>query len=600
MFCTRCGKEAIEGSAFCTGCGAKLDHGDESAESVVAPAGTNSADADSAPADTVEAGSAASDFSGADPASTSTLDSELVMAELSDTDSAMMGPTEEASPEGKASRKKKGLIGGIIGIAAAVIVVVVVVVYNTFFISYTIDEEHFPDETLRSQVAEQADQDGDGVLSDDETAAVENLSITGASSLDGLDIFPNLHSVTLQGEQMAKADLQGFSELRSVSAKDCKNLTELDLSSSDKVESIDVTGTSVSELDLAGKSGLILIACDNKVVLKNLDDTPLHEYWVVESYKASDPSSAHAPDVKATYDERGNLVKLVSNHVQAGTTTYTYAYDDKDRCISTRLTGNNIDEAYKIAYNDKGLMTKAESTVNMGNGVSGPGTSEVVSYNDQGLPLTHDYIVNQGGASLEKLAYDKSGALTSIKEASVNETTYSMTNDDAGRMTSISYALGNGDPVAYKIGYNKAGRVAKVVKTSGANSVETAFAYDDKGRLTNATNRNIPAGQDLKYQLADISSTKFEYDANGNLVEVTPVRAGTGLVQSYSLTYKRLLTTRDEAPNFNFIDLSNPLAPHMNPLFWSMEAYLWPDNLAYQGSMKNVMAKVSPTTAENQ
>ena len=124
--------------------------------------------------------------------------------------------------------------------------------------------------------------------------------------------------------------------------------------------------------------------------------------------------------------------------------------------------------------------------------------------------------------------------------------------------------------------------------------------YDEQGHIVNAKRDVVvPAGQAIpKFQNASVSSTSFEYNAQGLLTKVTPTRSGQGVIQGYSLAYKRLLVVRESAPNFNFIDVSNPLSPEIRAEFWSIDSYLGSYNLPWMGSVKNIMALVSSVKQE--
>lgn len=506
----------------------------------------------------------------------------------------------------KAPQNKKLLIGVVVAIIA-VLIVVIFAVYNLFFAPYAINEKSFPDPVLRQSITMQFDPDGDGLITRDEARNVQNLTIEGATSVEGLGIFPNLTMLTLKGENLVSANVEGCSSLKQVTAPGCTHLTEMKLGSNRDLEILDLSGCPVTELDLSGAGKLTTLQCGNDVSLKNLDATPLHEYWVVESFKSDDSitPSAYSYDVKATYGERGNLAKLVVDNKQYGAQTYTYEYDEQNRCVLTKSSSSNSGANYpstgwKISYDENGRMTKAVEETNLNGYVNT--SSETIAYNDRGLPLTHEYIVGQGGASKETFAYDSSGVLTSMQVASVDDWTYTIGNDNAGRMTSIAVTAQHTSPrnQNYTLTYDSAGRIQKYAYSAEGSSVVQIMEYDEQGHLVNAKRSTSPSvnSSESKYKKADVTSTSFEYNAQGLLTKVTPSRSGMGVAEGYVIGYKRLLITRETVPNYNFISLADPLSPHFNPHFWSMDSYIGYSELPWMGSMKNIMATVSSTKQE--
>lgn len=503
----------------------------------------------------------------------------------------------------KAPQNKKLLIGVVVAIIA-VLIVVIFAVYNLFFAPYAINEKSFPDPVLRQSITMQFDPDGDGLITRDEARNVQNLTIEGATSVEGLGIFPNLAMLTLKGENLVSANVEGCSSLKQVTAPGCTHLTEMKLGSNRDLEILDLSGCPVTELDLSGAGKLTTLQCGNDVSLKNLDATPLHEYWVVESFKSDDSitPSAYSYEVKATYDERGNLAKLVVDNKQYGAQTYTYEYDEQNRCVSTKesaSSSSNSTSGWKISYDDEGRMVKASERVVSG-GIDRGESVQAVTYNEQGLPITNYFSLAQGTALHETLEYDFNGSLTSIRQPTDFGATFTVANDDAGRMTSIRVDTLADVPTMYSIAYDSSGHIVKVTGSTPYDNFTQTMEYDEQGHIVNAKRDVVvPAGQAIpKFQNASVSSTSFEYNAQGLLTKVTPTRSGQGVIQGYSLAYKRLLVVRESAPNFNFIDVSNPLSPEIRAEFWSIDSYLGSYNLPWMGSVKNIMALVSSVKQE--
>lgn len=567
MFCPKCGTELEEGISFCTSCGAEIQSASEGGGAVSSQVGVQN-----------------ENVAGGAPG-------------------AVVAQTQQPNTPKSPKRTKRTIAIGA-GVAV-VLVIAIVVVYNAFFAPYAIDENRFPDANLRSVISSQLDIDGDGVISRDEAASVENLVVSGASSIEGLEIFSNLKTLDVQGENLTSLDLEGCDSLKQVITQNCTHLDSVKLGNKPDLEVLDLQDSPVKELDVSGTTKLTTLQCDNFTELIGLDKTPLHEYWVVESveFDGSATPSAYCNNTTATYDARGNLTQLVVANEQYSTTTYTYEYDSQDRCISTKESyaraGSTQD--WKVTYNDKGLLTKAGYEGYSG-GMSMGESYEALTYNDQGLPLTQEYVVAQGGASTHTFSYDANGALTQMKDASVDEVTYTFESDDAGRMISMSgfTSPSSTTPSVYTMAYDAQGHLSRMVHSSEFSNFTQTMEYDDTGKLINVKRDSVlSAGESVpKYFEASVASTKFDYNDQGLLVKVTPTRSGNGIIQSYSIGYKRLLIARDSAPVANFLDLSDPLNPHITGTYWSIEEHLYADRLPWQTSMQNIMAKISPVKSE--
>ena len=109
--------------------------------------------------------------------------------------------------------------------------------------SVVINETNFPDPNLRERVAEY-DFDSDGVLSDEEIENCREIQAWGAKNLKGLEIFSNLETIILTGDE------ESYSSITSFDAKPFKNLgrfyiinyaiTSLDLTYSNNLWNVEV------------------------------------------------------------------------------------------------------------------------------------------------------------------------------------------------------------------------------------------------------------------------------------------------------------------------------------------------------------------------
>ncbi|MBQ7215573.1 MAG: hypothetical protein IJS39_06275 [Synergistaceae bacterium] len=165
-----------------------------------------------------------------------------------------------------------------------------------------IDETNFPDSIFRSHVSSSYDTDSNGYLSDEEIAAVTNISVfsMGISSLKGVEYFTALTSLYCDFNQLTELDVSKNTALTDLK---CYNnqLTELDVSKNiyltelwchdNKLTTLDVSNCAsldtlgcysnqLTELDVSKHTALTYLRCDNNKltvldVSKNTDLTHL-------------------------------------------------------------------------------------------------------------------------------------------------------------------------------------------------------------------------------------------------------------------------------------------------------------------------------------
>lgn len=539
MFCPKCGNQIEDGSAFCGKCGANVGQRGAAAPGETSPAGS---------------------------------------------------PSLQGMAAAKPFMTKTRLIAILLGFV--IVVVAILIVYTVFFAPYSIDEKRYPDPFLRQAITLQADTDRDGKISRDEAKAVVTLNIEGATSIQGLDIFPNLETLGLSGDALTSVDVKGCKVLKTLTAPNCTSLTTVTLGSNGNLETLDLEKCPVGELDLGGCEKLTSVNCENGVSISNLDDTPLHEYWVVESFESDNEAIGPGTySVFASYDENGNLGTLrVTDKQYKSTTNYSYKYDDQNRCVESTSSTKYGTSIWRLEYNDKGQLVKAYWDIN-----GRAAETYTTTYNDLGLPDSFNFAVDQGGDDRIEMTYDSNGLLETIKDLELVEETSTVTNDSAGRITNISMSSPS-DPGEYSVTYDSAGRILTVSRSSQYMSFTQNMEYDASGHLTNATKEiDSSVNHSVRFEDASISSTSFEYDSNGLLVRITPTASDYGNTHGCTIGYKRLLIQRETAPNFNFIDLSDPLSPSVHPEFWNLYGYLYPGNIIWMGSMQNIMARISPT-----
>ena len=123
-----------------------------------------------------------------------------------------------------------------------------------------IDEEHFPDEVLRTAVADCFDDDEDGVLSSEEIGYAEILDVHGSrgygaepsdadcKSLEGIEYLPNLLEIYATSNA----------------------IEEVDLSKNEKLVNFHISNNNLKELDLSVCPSLAKVSCDYNKELKSI------------------------------------------------------------------------------------------------------------------------------------------------------------------------------------------------------------------------------------------------------------------------------------------------------------------------------------------
>ena len=128
--------------------------------------------------------------------------------------------------------------------------------------SITIDSNSFPDDAFRSYISRVADQDENGVLSDQEIADVKTIDVfsNDFTSLKGIEYFYNLEEILLQYGQISTIDITQNRALKTLS----------------------IGSNKLSSLDVSGNPALTYLACDyNSIETLDTSHNPLLEtLWV--------------------------------------------------------------------------------------------------------------------------------------------------------------------------------------------------------------------------------------------------------------------------------------------------------------------------------
>ena len=120
-----------------------------------------------------------------------------------------------------------------------------------------LNSENIPDEALRAYIAERFDRNSDGILNAQEIDDVRQIKAEDLhiSDLTGLDLFPRLHTLWVDDNDLTTLDLSGITSLREVTARN-NNITSVDLSGMTGLQKIDLDHNHLSSIDLSGLDNL--------------------------------------------------------------------------------------------------------------------------------------------------------------------------------------------------------------------------------------------------------------------------------------------------------------------------------------------------------
>ena len=132
-----------------------------------------------------------------------------------------------------------------------------------------LNELNFPDPVFRAYVAENFDADKDGILSDEEIAAVTWIDCSGTeeergaiTSLKGVEFFSELIMLDCSSNRVASLDLNRNAKLEVL---DCSNnrMTKLNIGDNTALTTVWCYNNWLRALDLSGKNALTELWCNN-------------------------------------------------------------------------------------------------------------------------------------------------------------------------------------------------------------------------------------------------------------------------------------------------------------------------------------------------
>ena len=264
-------------------------------------------------------------------------------------------------------------------------------------------------------------------------------------------------------------------------------------------------------------------------------------------------------DIDYTYDAASQLTQVSDPN-----STYTYSYDAAGRLTSTDNAGTTgtpdvlLNYGYDAA-NNRTSVTDFITGVQAG----------VESFTYDALNRT-TRITQSGNGVAEKrvdLSYDAASQMTGLSRASdlagvqpVVETAYSY--DDAGRLVALTHDR-NGEVVAnYSLAYDATNRMTQLVTPDGTSD----YNYNDRDELT-STDHSYQENENYSYddtgnrnseghvvgdhnRLRSDGTYSYEYDNEGN--RTRRVKVATGAVTEYGWDVRNRMTsvvTKDDSGN---------------------------------------------------
>ena len=134
-----------------------------------------------------------------------------------------------------------------------------------------INESTFPDEAFRNYVSTVFDQDGDGIITDDEIAGITGIDAIGLGieSLKGIEYFTALEYLTCDGNNITEIDLSGNPNFIGLAASN-NQIQSLNVSNNPKLYQMWVNNNQLTALDVSHNSELAIAYFQNNF-LRELD-----------------------------------------------------------------------------------------------------------------------------------------------------------------------------------------------------------------------------------------------------------------------------------------------------------------------------------------
>ncbi len=460
------------------------------------------------------------------------------------------------------------------------------VVWRVVNYTYRIDGNRFSDSAMRSSLVA-VDVNEDGYISLSEADAIYELEIDGARTIDGLEIFPNLTSLTATGSGLVSIDMSdlsmltylnlsntGISEIDLTQASSLETLdlsgdpvSEIDLSALSALKSLDVSDTSLSSIDVSSNTELLSIECDQTLEITGLSSTKLTEYWLpvefITSYTATESVSSYNSTIELEYDPTGAVTSLVSKS-RGTSTTSEYSYDEEGKLSALTITQDDDSESWSFEYLENGQLSEALNET----------TNEVLtySYDEAGNLIA---VIEKDISTDEELAnismeYDEAGQISRVVSS---DYVYVFTWDEEGKLISIDT---EGAEFSCDYSYDLDGNCISIYfSASGLDTFTETFEYDSLGYLVGASGTVTTSiwsslTSDYLDELEDVDSMQLEYDDYGNITQATVYyesslssssssSSSSASSDTYTVEYQRFLLAEDITSTQSCLMMGDPL-----------------------------------------
>lgn len=447
----------------------------------------------------------------------------------------------EEQSSGNGSKRKAAILGGCIAVCAAAVAIVLAM--RPFdHPAVRIDEATFPDERLRGIVSTTFDANEDGLIDEDEMAAVDSLTLAGVGDYAGIETISGLDELVVEqapsgrvafpdgvhASRLVVSDPQ-VTELVVASSPDVTELvasnTQLqgfDPSGISRASSIDVANTQITELDVSSNGELEELSVDQTVSIEGLESTKLHENWIPASfsyqlYDANNRAIGSARSASAQFNE-DNLISRLS-YRDDKLSEWSFVYDDDGKCASYVASTSGISgKSYELSYDEEGRIASIrsargveEASFAYGEG-SAPVSCAVASESGKSVDL-FGFVYNQDGLLCE-FADKPEGRAALDGDLAKCSIGYS-----AGRPVTIEAERASRRSGGYKVVRTSSGDIEKVLYvedgdvkslTQGASTSVTTYSYDEDGHIEDAV--RIVANSSPS--MLPVSKTTFTYGEN--------------------------------------------------------------------------------------
>jgi len=210
-----------------------------------------------------------------------------------------------------------------------------------------INATNFPDEKLRASVLDyDYTCDNDGVLSDEEIENCFEMQVWGAKNLKGLEIFSNVETIILNGDE------ESYSSITSFDAKPFKNLGRFD-----------INNYAITSLDLTYSNNLGMVEVNNCRDFSAIKTTSNNDYvvYMINLPKLTDMSACDFKNARGLEFKRTGIQDIdVSNYGKLEWLRVAGDYDAEGEMQVYELNSINVagcDDLWELHFDNVKLQS---------------------------------------------------------------------------------------------------------------------------------------------------------------------------------------------------------------------------------------------------